>query len=318
MALCFPELSIYQFLIPLLFGYLLDLLIGDPPWMPHPIRFFGWIISHFEKKLNQKHLKLFKGCATTIILVSATLSFFSLIQYLIRVHPFLYYPFATIFVFFGQANKTLILEVQKVNQFLVEGGVIAGRKQLSFIVGRDTTELTENQIRIASLETLSENLSDGVFAPLFYYALGGVPLMMVYKMTNTLDSMIGYKNDRFAKFGWCSARLDDVLNYIPARITAFLMAFSALSFRSLRYIFKYGHQHSSPNSGYPEAALAGILACRFGGPNRYNGIWINKPYIGNKERTLTHVDIQKACRINLRVSLLTIAIIVSTRFMYLY
>lgn len=173
-----------------------------------------------------------------------------------------------------------------------------GRKQVARIVGRDTSALSPQQIRTAALETLSENLSDGVIAPLFWYMLLGVPGMFAYKMINTLDSMIGYKNERFKQFGCVAARIDDIANYIPARLTAVLMIITGGNFSVFSFVKKYGKQHSGPNSGYPEAALAGILDCRFGGPNIYFGKVIDKPYIGNNPRELTFYDMQRAIIIN--------------------
>jgi adenosylcobinamide-phosphate synthase len=174
----------------------------------------------------------------------------------------------------------------------------AGRKRLTWIVGRDTSNLTENQVRIAVFETMSENLSDGVIAPIFFYAIGGTPAMMAYKMASTLDSMIGYKSERYEQFGKFAARCDDVLNYIPARITALLIAWVSLSKRSLQFIINYGNKHASPNSGYPEAALAGVLDCRFGGPNMYHGTLVTKPYIGNNGRTVANSEIKRVATIN--------------------
>jgi adenosylcobinamide-phosphate synthase len=170
--------------------------------------------------------------------------------------------------------------------------------------------LSENQIRIAALETLSENLSDGVIAPLFYYAIGGIPLMLAYKMVNTLDSMIGYNNERFKDFGMFAARTDDVANFIPSRITALLMVLVTLNWKGLKFILKYGNKHSSPNSGYPEAALAGILNCRFGGPNLYHCKTIEKPFIGDNNRTISNNCIIQACLINLAASFTSVILII--------
>jgi adenosylcobinamide-phosphate synthase len=187
--------------------------------------------------------------------------------------------------------------------------VEAARNQLARIVGRDTSKLSADKIRRAVLETLSENLSDGVIAPLFYYAIGGIPLMLTYKMVNTLDSMIGFKTDRFAQFGWSSAKLDDLLNFIPARLTALFMSLCTLSLRGLKFIFIFGKKHSSPNAGYPEAALAGILNCRLGGPSTYQGILIDKPYLGINKRMITSRDIYFSCLINVLVVIAFLVVI---------
>ena len=288
----------YQIAIPLIIGFILDSLLGDPLWLPHPIRWFGKAISFFENKLNTDKNNKIKGGFLSLFLIGTTYFILYGIFELSLAFDFIYYPLASVFVFYGLANRNLITEALKVEQKLSNEGIKAGRKQLSYIVGRDTSELSENQIRIAILETLSENLSDGIIAPLFYYAIGGIPLMFAYKMVNTLDSMIGYKNKRYKDFGFFAAKLDDIVNFIPARITALLMVIITLSWRGFIYIFKFGHKHSSPNAGYPEAALAGILNCQFGGVNVYNGKCIEKPYIGVNNRIITKRDLYKACVIN--------------------
>lgn len=190
-------------------------------------------------------------------------------------------------------------------------GLEAGRKRLSWIVGRDTGQLTEQQVRIAVLESMSENLSDGVIAPLLFYFVLGVPGMLLYKMINTLDSMIGYKREPYRLFGRAAARLDDVANFIPARVTALLMVLVTGSGRGLRYIFRYGDAHASVNSGYPESALAGILNCRFGGPNRYKGLLVDKPYIGRVDRAIMHKDFAYVKYINHAVTLVTVILVLS-------
>jgi adenosylcobinamide-phosphate synthase len=296
--------------IPLVAGYLLDLLLGDPRWLPHPIRLFGNIISTGEKLLNTGKYKLLKGALLTIVLCAFVFSFFYFTQHwLLSFSTPAYYIFASVFVFYGLANKSLLQEGKEVFDALGHQGLEAGRKRLSWIVGRQTSALNENQIRTAVFETLSENLSDGVIAPLFYYAIGGVPAMMTYKMINTLDSMIGYKSERHFYFGRFAARLDDVANFIPARLTALLMVLVTFSKQGLTYIFKYGHQHASPNSGYPEAALAGILQCRFGGPNTYHGQVVVKPYIGEVPRQIAHEELKRVMYVNHAVTLLTVCMI---------
>ncbi len=284
--------------IPLIIGILLDTLLGDPHWLPHPIRLFGRTITLFEKNFNIGNYRKLKGFVTTLILTVTTFGVFFLVVTRLQHIDYAYMIFSGLFVFYGLANRSLITEALKVERTLTNDGLAAGRKQLSYIVGRDTKSLSENQIRTAVLETLAENLNDGVIAPLFYYAIGGVPLMMTYKMVNTLDSMIGYKNSRYKNFGFTAAKLDDILNFIPARITALLMVTITFSKRGFSYIFKYGNKHSSPNAGYPEAALAGILNCRFGGSNIYHNKLVEKPHIGIDNREITNKDIHKACIIN--------------------
>ena len=191
----------------------------------------------------------------------------------------------------------------------VDRSLDEGRKQVARIVGRDTSALSAQEVRTAALETLAENLSDGVIAPLFWYAVLGVPGMMAYKMVNTLDSMIGYRNERYRQFGCIAARIDDVANYIPARLTALLMILVSGRFSLLRFVGKYGSRHASPNSGYPEAALDGILNCRFGGPHYYFGEEVWKPFIGNNERALTTEDMKKAVCVNRQAEVLMVVLV---------
>lgn len=288
-------------IVPLVAGYLLDLIFGDPETWPHPVRLFGNTIAWGEKLLNSGSYRFLKGGAFAFLLCAACFLFFGVCSWLlIHYYPVVYLVFSTVFVFFGLANKGLIDEGCKVFNILDAGGLGKGRAQLSRIVGRDTANLNHQQIRIAVLETMSENLSDGVIAPLFYYALAGIPGMMTYKMINTLDSMVGYRNERYEQFGKFSARLDDVVNFIPARFTAFVMALVTLSSRSLRFITLYGANHKSPNSGYPEAALAGIMDTRFGGPNLYKGILVDKPFIGVNPREISHSEFDRASSVNHR------------------
>lgn len=299
-------------LLPLLMGWGFDLLLGDPQWMPHPVVGFGKLIAWGEKRFNQgKHRKL-KGALLTIFLVSSVFFFVGMIDLILLLaiseEPaalILFVALHALIIFWCLAGTTLIREVRQT--FLaVDRSLEEGRKQVARIVGRDTSELSAQEIRTAALETLAENLSDGVIAPLFWLAFGGVPGMLAYKMVNTLDSMIGYKTDRYKDFGCFAARLDDVANFIPARITAFLMVVVSGRLSLLKFVAKYGRKHASPNSGYPEAALAGILNCRFGGPHTYFGQLFDKPFIGENDRILTTDDMRIAIHINRRVECLVI------------
>ena len=307
--------SIFNFqfsiiIVPLVIGYLLDLLFGDPRKLPHPIVAFGNIIAWCERHLNKGNHRKTKGCFIAIGLPLATLCTGGVLAWgSWLIHPAVYYIVASVFVFYGLANHSLIQEGGEVIRTLETQGLEAGRKRLSWIVGRDTSQLPPKKIYTAVLETMAENLSDGVVAPLFFYALGGFPAMIMYKMVNTLDSMLGYKDARYKDFGCCSAHLDDILNYIPARLTALLMALSGYRKGIFSFIRKYARQHASPNSGYPESAMAGILNCRFGGPNIYHGILVEKPYIGSNDRELSGRDYKRAARINQTVCLVTILLI---------
>lgn len=294
-------------IIPLLAGYLLDLLFGDPEGLPHPVRFFGTMIAFAEKKLNKGRYRFAKGAAMVIVLCAGVyLFFYGCVYFLLLYAVPVYFLFGSLFVFYALANRGLINEGRKVFDALQKKGLEAGRERLSWIVGRDTSSLTAQQVRIAVLETMSENLSDGVIAPLFFYFIAGIPGMLTYKMINTLDSMVGYRNERYEWFGKFAARLDDVVNFIPARITTVLMLLITLSGRGLNFVLKYGHRHKSPNSGYPEAALAGIMDLRFGGPNVYHGKMVDKPYIGSNTREVKHDEFKVVVSINHAVTLIMV------------
>lgn len=293
-------------ILPLLVGWFLDLIFGDPSKLPHPIVWFGKAIAFFEHRLNKGSHRKLKGALVAIGLIVSVFVITYLIRHYLNLLPSITgkgwgWIFDSIFVFFCLAGTTLIREVREV--FLaVDRSLEEGRKQVARIVGRDTSELSAQEVRTAALETLAENLSDGVIAPLFWFAILGVPGMLTYKMINTLDSMIGYKTERYKDFGCWAAHIDDITNFIPARLTALLMILPhALIHRQLSifyFVRKYGRNHASPNSGYPEAALAGILNCRFGGPHYYFGQLFPKPYIGENEREFTTADMKLAVRTN--------------------
>ena len=282
-------------ILPLLLAWGLDLWLGDPIQLPHPVVGFGKLIAKGERVWNKGKGRLWKGALMAIILVVST---FVVSDCLLGILPgVLHTLVSALLIFYCMAGTTLIREVREVFR-AVDRSLEEGRVQVARIVGRDTSELSAQEVRTAALETLAENLSDGVIAPLFWYALLGVPGMLAYKMVNTLDSMIGYRNERYKDFGCFAARLDDVANYLPARLTALLMILASRRISLIKFVWKYGNQHASPNSGYPEAALAGILDCRFGGPHNYFGQEVWKPYIGNKERLFTTADMRVAVRIN--------------------
>ena len=283
----------------LLVGWLLDLLLGDPVWLPHPVVAFGKVIAFGEHRLNSGHYRKTKGAIMAVLLIIATYAIGVIINHYLPILNF-------IIVFFCLAGTTLIREVRAVGLAL-DNSLDEGRRQVARIVGRDTSELSAQEVRTAALETLAENLSDGVIAPLFWFAVLGVPGMLAYKMINTLDSMIGYRTERYRDFGCWAAHIDDIANYIPARLTALLMVIAAGRPRLIRFVWQNGRKHASPNSGYPEAALAGILDCRFGGPHYYFGEMFDKPYIGVNERPLTTADMRTAIRINRIAEVLMIA-----------
>ncbi len=292
----------------LLIGWVLDLLFGDPQRLPHPVVWFGKAIAFCEHRFNRGSHRKLKGA---VIAIGLIVGIFILTSFLISSCS--HFLISAVLIFYCLAGTTLIREVRQV--FLaLDRSLEEGRAQVARIVGRDTSDLSAQEVRTAALETLAENLSDGVIAPLFWLAALGVPGMVAYKMVNTLDSMIGYKTERYKDFGCLAARIDDVANYIPARLTALLMILPSLftfHFSLFNFVLKYGRKHASPNSGYPEAALAGILNCRFGGPHYYFGELFDKPFIGENDRELTTADMRKAVRVNRMAEVLAIILVIA-------
>ena len=304
-------------LVPLssfLIGWLLDRLFGDPERLPHPVVLFGNMIAKGERMLNLGKWRVLKGALLAVMLISVVVfATWTMIVVADKVNIYLGMAMRAILVFYCLAGTTLIREVRQVF-YAIDSSLDEGRQQVARIVGRDTSELTDEEVRKAALETLAENLNDGVIAPLFWFAIGGVPAMIGYKMVNTLDSMIAYHSPRYLKFGKAAARIDDIANYIPARLTALLMLIAARRLNLVSFVMKYGPCHASPNSGWPEAALAGILGCRFGGPHKYFGETFDKPYIGNQDKPLTREDMEKAVRINRTAETLGVIIIILLLF----
>jgi adenosylcobinamide-phosphate synthase len=276
---------------PFLLGYLLDLCLGDPPRWPHPVRWLGRLIAFWEARLYQP--RIISGllfwlavAGTSLAAVLAVLARSASLGLLAQG------AVAAYLVYAGLATRSLHLESSKVEDALAQGDMEGARKNLAMIVGRETAHLQPPDIRRATLETMAENLSDGVIAPLFYILVAGLPGLVIYKAANTMDSMVGYRNERYRRFGKVAARLDDVLNFLPARLTAGLICVVAgpagLNRRQARTILRRdGGKASSPNAGRPEAALAGALGVRLGGPSTYFGHLVEKPYIGDPGPRLT-------------------------------
>ena len=291
--------------IAFIIGWLADFVFGDPALLPHPIVWFGRMISFGEKRLNRGSHRKMKGALMAIFLIVFVFAVAWLIRWwLIRQALWLVWVFDAVVVFYCLAGTTLIREVRAVFVAL-DRSLEEGRAQVARIVGRDTSELSAQEVRKAALETLAENLSDGVIAPLFWLMLLGTPGMLAYKMVNTLDSMIGYHTERYLDFGCWAAHIDDIANYIPARLTALLMG------GKLGFIRKYGRNHASPNSGYPEAALASILDCQFGGPHKYFGEMFYKPFIGDHDRELSTADMKTAVRVNRTAEVIMVIIVLA-------
>jgi len=300
----------------LITGFVLDQALGDPEWYPHPIAGFGKIIAMLEKKLNRGTHRFMKGSAITVFLVG---SIYILSRYILNtsldIYPAISFILNALIVFTCLSAFTLRREVKMVFEAL-QVSIPKGRIQVARIVGRDTKKLNDKQIRIAALETLSENLSDGVIAPLFWFALLGAPGMLAYKMINTLDSMIGYNNERYRYFGKFAARLDDTANYLPARLTALLMLIVSGNLSKTEFVLSNGNRHTSPNSGYPEAALAGILGCRFGGPTDYSGEKVIKPYIGTTDKMPEEGDLKISLSINRRCEWSMLLLVIPALFIH--
>jgi len=266
---------------------LLDLILGDPRWLPHPVVLIGRLINTLDSLLNRilSH-KRFAGVLLLLITsASAGTAAWLLIRGALLLHPLTGFLAAAGISYTCLAVRSLHRESALVADALAAGDIAGARRSLAFIVGRDTDNLDEGEIWRALIETVAENTSDGIIAPLFWLTVSGPVGATVYKAVSTLDSMVGYKNERYLQFGWASARMDDLLNFIPARLTALLMILAAplagLSAQgALTTILRDRLNHPSPNSGHPEAAAAGALGVRLGGPASYRGAPSWKEYIG--------------------------------------
>ncbi|MBE0501791.1 MAG: cobalamin biosynthesis protein CobD [Desulfuromonadales bacterium] len=272
----------------------LDLFFGDPRFLYHPVIFIGQMITTFEAQLRQRFNDLRLAgilLCLAVLLVTGGLTG-GLLWLAGAVHPLLQAGVAVYLAFTTLALRQLHKESQIVVDLVAAGELDDARRALSSIVGRDTAHLNEEEILRACIETVAENSSDGVIAPLFYLCLGGPILAMLYKGVNTLDSMVGYKNDRFRDLGWASARLDDLLNLLPARLTGVLIVIVAFplglnGWSALKTMLRDARKPSSPNAGYPEAAAAGALDIGLGGPAIYFGRRMEKPTLGDSDRPIT-------------------------------
>ena len=290
-------------IIAMVAGFLLDFLLGDPYWLPHPIRAIGSLIGWLEHKWNHPEEKNYwKGTVMVLLVLAVTGSVtFLLWAGAYRVHPLLGVVVESIMIYQILATKCLKTESMKVYDALQKQDLEAARKAVSMIVGRDTQSLDETGIAKAAIETVAENTSDGVIAPMLYTAIGGPVLGFLYKAVNTMESMVGYKSERYLYFGRTAARLDDAVNYIPARISAVLMIaacfFCGADYdgkRAWRIYKRDRYQHASPNSAQTEAVCAGALGIRLAGSASYFGKLVEKPYIGDAERAVKTEDIKRA------------------------
>ncbi|MEH7073206.1 adenosylcobinamide-phosphate synthase CbiB [Neobacillus drentensis] len=268
-------------------AYIIDMFIGDPPHWPHPVKWIGTMISFFEKRLNKGKFKKWKGVGMLLfILLFVYFITLALILTGYGVHTFVGILVEGIIISTTIAHKSLKGASLEVYQPLIKGDLAEARKKLSYIVGRDTESLDESEIARGAIETVAENTSDGVTAPMFWALIGGAPLAMIYRAANTCDSMVGHMNDRYKEFGWASARWDDVMNWIPSRLTGMTMLIGKRPektgfWHAWIVLFRDAKKHPSPNSGWGEAAVAAILGIQLGGINYYKGIRSNRAKMGD-------------------------------------
>lgn len=297
----------------LMIAYSLDLLIGDPIWFPHPVRAIGRRITVLEKYLRQTTIPLrLAGAILTITIVGLTYGLVWLICYMAGIfHPYLEKAITILLIFMSLSVRSLAQAAKKVYSPLKADNINQARRQLGQIVSRETATLDRNSVIRGTVETVAENTVDGVISPLFYALIGGAPLVWAYKAINTLDSMVGYKDKRYLKFGWFSARMDDMANFIPARLSGLIIPLAAFligkdSIQSIKTVFADGRKAESPNAGFPEAAFAGALNIQLGGTNIYGGRVSNRPLIGEPLRLREPGNIKEAVQLMYATSLATV------------
>ncbi|WP_250673831.1 adenosylcobinamide-phosphate synthase CbiB [Paraclostridium ghonii] len=304
-------------IIVMIIAYIMDLIIGDPYSFPHPVRFIGNFIKFIEGKIrnifkSKKGLKI-GGFLLWIITVGTTALLTKLILEVFSINNILYVIVSSAILYTTLSTKCLAHEARKIYEVLKSGDIEKSRKQLSYIVGRDTTTLNENEIIRATVETVAENTVDGIISPMMYGFIGGPVFAMAYKAINTLDSMVGYKNEKYGDIGFASAKIDDIANFIPARITPFFMMIASFilgfnSKKSIKIAIRDRKNHKSPNCAYAEGAVAGALEVQLGGTNMYFGEKVYKPTIGDKDRELEIEDIIRTNKIMYMTSFIALVI----------
>lgn len=314
--------------VELMLASALDAACGDPRWLPHPVRlmgrvvawFDGWVRSQYRNPANLRRAGLLLAVGLPC---SSYAAGWLAIEVGAAFGEWIGKGVAVVLAYTTLAARDLVDHVRAVEQALVSGDLARAREAVSLIVGRDTRSLNEAEIIRATVETVAESTSDGIIAPLFYLTLGGAPLALAYKAVNTLDSMIGHRDERYEHFGWASARLDDLANWLPARMTACSIAASAglvtrrleVMSASWRILRRDGHRHPSPNSGRPEAAMAGALGVQLGGVNYYRGRPCERPRLGDPKRALVVQDIRLALRVMITTSVLGLLLAAVVRFL---
>jgi adenosylcobinamide-phosphate synthase len=299
-------------------AYLIDRVVGDPRSLPHPVIIMGWWITRLERVIRslvkeESHLKV-AGVLFPLVIVGGSYAVVWLLLWgATFIHPVLAWILGAWLISTTIATKGLADAGMEIARHLVAGDMEAARRSLSMVVGRDTERLDEPEVCRGAVETVAENIVDAIVSPLIYAAIGGAPLAMAYRAANTLDSMVGYKNEKYRNLGWASARFDDVLNYIPARLTALLLVAASwlqrLDWKQCWEMIKRdAHLHPSPNSGLPEAGVAGALGVQLGGLNYYQGVASNRAKMGDAKRPLQAGDIVATIRLMYLVSLLCLLV----------
>jgi adenosylcobinamide-phosphate synthase len=306
-------------------AYALDWLIGDPCWLPHPVRWMGWTISSGERVLRRfgetPYVEFIAGLLLTILVITVFGVGSWLLLHCLRGSNQTLAFLATSFLAASTlATRSLLDEARAVLRFLLNDDLVLARAQVGRIVGRDTANLSEAEVTRAAIETLAESASDGIVAPLFYLALGGIPAALAYKAANTLDSMIGHRGEPYEFFGKCAARVDDVASFIPARITALLLVCVAWTMRldwraAWKITRRDAAKHKSPNAGYPESAMAGALGVQLGGLNFYNGEAHDGQYLGDARFPLDPQALRSALHMTIAVSILMFALCLIVRLL---
>lgn len=292
-------------------AFLLDLFLGDPPRWPHPIRLMGRAITCAEPWFRKRFSSpLVAGTLfAPALILAAFITGLALTWLAWQIHPLWGFTVETALLFYCLSARSLYQAAMEIYDLLSQGEVDAARNAVRMIVGRDVDQYGAEDIARATVETVAENVVDGVLAPLFFAALGGAPLALAYKMANTLDSMVGYKNERYLYFGRAAARIDDAANWLPARLAVLIISLAAIllpnasASRAWQAARREGSHHSSPNAGYAEAAFSGALAIRLNGPNYYGGVLVDKPWIGAAFNPVRIADIGRACRLMMAASI---------------
>lgn len=299
-------------------AWLLDRWLGDPPHWPHPVRWIGALITLTQRAVRRvchsdTALRVGGGVMWLVVVGTTWGVAYGVLTLAESIHPWLGWCVEVWMIYTLLAARCLADAAREVEHALRHGTLAQSREKLSWIVGRDTSQLQPPQITRAVVETVAENTVDGVIAPLFFLLLGGAPLAMAYKAVNTLDSMVGYKHEKYRAIGMVSARMDDVANFLPARLSWLLLSIAAWlcrlnPARAFRIGWRDRRNHSSPNCAWPEATVAGALGVRLGGPNDYFGQRVEKPWIGDETRAITVDDISQTIRLMWVASTLALAV----------